>query len=261
MEQSCRGFRCLLTSYSDEYLEKIFKYSVESLDMVFAVSAAKKQILQKLAAQDWSPTDLAEELGKSPETIYNHLHDLEEQGILSTRQVAAKTRPKTQYSIGNGLIKYVAVLPGQFQEGSLDLDVHKEAVFRIWMVPQDAFHPYLEQYWWTLRSHEDLAFEEDIVAVAVYGSVARGEADRDSDIDVLVIVTDDGEAPVNDHFGSTLVKTGDDSKICMTKSYTIQDYRDSIAHDSDFLETVRDECHIIYDPDRVVTRPEKVRAQ
>jgi predicted transcriptional regulator len=110
----------LLSSYSYEYLGKIFKYSFELLGMVFAVSAAKERILQKLAEQDWSPTDLAEELGKSPETIYNHLHDLEEQGVLSTRQVAAKTRPKTEYSIGNGLIQYVAVLPGQYQQGALD---------------------------------------------------------------------------------------------------------------------------------------------
>jgi DNA-binding Lrp family transcriptional regulator len=227
--------------------------------MVFAVSAAKKQILQKLVEQDWSPTDLAEELGKSPETIYNHLHDLAEQGVLSTTTVEAKTRPKTEYSIGNGLIQYIAVLPGRFQEGTLDLDVHKETVFRIWMVPQDTFHPYLERYWWQLRTYEDLSFEEDIAAVAVYGSVARGEADRDSDIDVLVIVTDDEtEDAVNEHLGSTLVKIGDGSKICMTETYTVQDYRNSLAHGSDFLDTVRDECHIIYDPDRLLTQPETV---
>lgn len=230
--------------------------------MVFAVSAAKQQVLQKLAERDWTPTDLAEELDKTPETIYNHLHDLEEQGVLSTRQVEAKTRPKTEYGIGNGLIQYVAVLPGRFQQGSLRLDAHKEAVFRIWMLPQDAFHPYLERYWWILRSHEDLSFTEDVVAVAVYGSVARGEADRDSDIDLLVIANgDDADAAVTEHFGSTLVKMQDGSKICMTESFTVQDYRDALEQGSDFLDTVRPECHVIYDPDRVLTRPETVMAQ
>lgn len=227
--------------------------------MVFAVSAAKKQILQKLAEQDWTPTDLAAELDKTPATIYNHLHDLEEQGVLSTRQVTAKTRPKTAYSIGNGLIQYVAVLPGRFQEGALALDMHKEAVFRIWLVPQDAFHPYLEQYWWQLRTCDDLAFENDIVAVAVYGSVARGETDQDSDIDLLVITADAAtEDVVRNRFGSTMIQTGDASKICMTETYTLEEYRNSLAHGSDFLDNIQDELHIIYDPDRILMRPETV---
>jgi DNA-binding PadR family transcriptional regulator len=227
--------------------------------MVFAVSAAKERVLRKLAERDWSPTDLAEELDRTPETIYNHLHDLEDQGVLSTRQIEAKTRPKTEYSIGNGLIQYVAVLPGHFQQGSIRLDVHKEAVFRIWMVPQDEFHPYLEQYWWRLRTCEDLAFEDDIVAVAVYGSVARGEADEDSDVDLLVVAADEAAGEVvRDRFGSALVKGGTGSKICMTETYTEKEYRDSLAHGSDFLDTIRDERHVLYDPDRFLLQSEPV---
>lgn len=137
------------------------------------------------------------------------------------------------------------------------MDAHKEAVFRIWMVPQDAFHPFFEQYWWQLRMCEGLSFKQDVVAVAVYGSVARGEADEDSDIDVRSIVTDDeAEAVVTEQFGSVLGKTGDGSKICMTETYTVQDYRDSLADGSDFLEAVRDECRVIYDPDQILLRPE-----
>lgn len=222
--------------------------------MMFSVNAAKQQILEKLAEQDWTPTDLAEELDKSPETIYNHLHDLAERGVLSTEKVAAKTRPKTEYSIGNGLIQYVAVLPGRFQQGSLPLDAHKEAVVRIWMVPQASFHPYLERYWWQLRSCEELSVADDIVAVAVYGSVARGDADRDSDIDILVIATDaEVQELIRDQFGSTMVRARDSSKICMTEVYSISEYRDSVAHGSDFLATVLDDLQVIYDPEQFLT--------
>jgi len=35
---------------------------------MFEVSGARREILRRLAARDWSPTDLAEELDKSPET-------------------------------------------------------------------------------------------------------------------------------------------------------------------------------------------------
>lgn len=53
--------------------------------VVFEVSTAEKEILQRLTEQDWTPTDLADELDTSRNTIYNH-HDErgnpdEEEGI------------------------------------------------------------------------------------------------------------------------------------------------------------------------------------
>lgn len=62
------------------------------------MSIAKKQILDYLVEQDWSLTELAEKLGKSPETLYNHLNERAGQSVLTKTQVAAKT----EYSIGDG---------------------------------------------------------------------------------------------------------------------------------------------------------------
>lgn len=45
-----------------------------------------------------------------------------------------------------------------------------------------------------LRSDLAEAFEPEALSVVLFGSVARGEQGRDSDIDVLVIVTDDDAA-------------------------------------------------------------------
>lgn len=226
---------------------------------MFEVGAAKREILQRLAQQDWSPTDLAEELDKSPETIYNHLHDLEEQGVLTKTQVPAKTRPKSEYSIGDGLIQYITVLPGQFQEGSLKATGTKEVMFRIWAVPQEEFHPFLEQYWWTILAHADLDLDEHILAIGVYGSVARGEADEDSDIDLLAVTTDEsGKSHMEEFLGSTVLDYRGRSRMGMTEVYTKEEYRDSMVHESDFLASIRDELHPIYDPDRILIEPEKV---
>lgn len=226
---------------------------------MFEVSAAKKQILEKLTEQPWTPTDLAEDLDKSRNTVYNHLDDLHEQGVLTKTKVAAKTRPKTEYSIGSGFVRYLAVLPGEFTERSHQLTPEKQTVLRIWSIPQERFQPYIENYWWRLKTSADLDYRADVTAVAVYGSVARGEADDDSDIDFLVLTEDeDTEAILTDRVGSTRIEAKGDSKICMTETYTVTEYRDSRARGSGFLDRLQDELHVIYDPENVLRNPEKV---
>jgi len=227
--------------------------------MVFEVSTAKQEILEKLAEQDWTPTDLAEELGKSRTTVYNHLNELHQNGILTKQKVAAKTRPKTEYSIGNGFIQYVSVLPGQYQEKTLELTPEKQAALRIWNIPQEEFHPFIEHYWWSIKNSADLDYRDEIKAVAVYGSVARGNADQDSDIDFLVITKDEDTADtVSTNFGSLRIKANGTAKIGLTEVYSMKDYKNSLAHGSKFLENVRDELHAIYDPEKVLQNPEKV---
>lgn len=213
---------------------------------VFEISTAKKQVLAKLVERDWSPTELADELGKSPSTMYNHLHALAEQGVLTTENVTAKTRPKTAYSIGDGFVQYVAVLPGTFAEGTLTLDRSKAAFLRIWLLPQPEFHPYLEELWWQLKD------EDGLRAAAVYGSVARGEATPDSDIDLLLLAADNDAADrLTEEYGTVRLTVDGETKLCMAEVFTVPGYRDSLRRGSDFLDSVQDELHRIHDPDRL----------
>lgn len=226
---------------------------------MFAVSEAKREVLRKLVERDWSPTDLARELEKSPETVYNHLNDLAEQGVLTKTQEPAKTRPKTVYSIGRGFIQYIAVLPGQFHEGAVEMTATKEVMFRIWAIPQDEFHPYVERYWWSMVLHDDIVLHEDVAAVGMFGSVARGDAGEGSDIDILVVTPGDREkATVETVMGSAVLRPDDESRLGMTEVYTEAEFRNSLAHGSDFLTAVMEELHPIYDPGGVLREPEEV---
>lgn len=237
-----------------EVAGKIFKYSDEYRIIVFEVSSAKEEVLRELVQRDWTPTDLARELGKSTSTVYNHLDDLAEMGVLVERRVSAKTRPKTEYSIGDGFVQHVAVLPGQYRERALPLDSHKAAVVRVWNLPQAEFHPFVERMWWRLRTDSDLDFEGGVAAVAVFGSVARGDADADSDIDLLVVVEDeDAKATVDRAFGGVRLQVPEGNKIAVTESYTRRELGSSLARGSSFLEGIQEELHTLYDPDRLLS--------
>lgn len=223
---------------------------------MFEISEAKKQILGKLVEHDRTPTDLAEEIGKSRETVYNHLHELHEMGVLSKTKVPAKTRPKTKYSIGEGFVQYVSVIPDQFSIRTITLSGNKGPLFRIWAIPQESFHPYLERYWWSLITHADTS-QEEIRGLGVFGSVARGEADQDSDIDLILVVSA-GTERYNDAVGTLRIEVEDRPKICMTEIYSEKEYRNSISHESNFLNRITDELHAIYDSDDILARPRQM---
>lgn len=229
---------------------KIFKYSREYLNIVFEVSTAREEVLEKLAERDWTATELAGELGKSTPAIYNHLDALADMGVVSKRQVPAKTRPKTEYSIDEGYFQYVAVLPGQYVKGSLPLDDNKRALLSIWTIPQSEIHPYLETLWFQLRE------EDGLVAVAVYGSVARGDADDESDIDVLLIAEDGHAERLEETYGTQRFKYQDGTKLGMAQVYTPESYRRSLAGGSTFLTSIQDELHVVFDSCDVFAPPE-----
>lgn len=220
---------------------------------MFEIGSAKEEILRRLVLRDWTPTDLARELGKSTSTVYNHLDDLAEVGVLTETRVPAKTRPKTEYSIGDGFLQYVTVLPGEYRERVLQLDAYKKVTVRIWNIPQAEFHPFVQRAWWRLRTDPAVDFANDIAAVAVYGSVARGNADDHSDIDLLAVVRNqDAKATIEETYGGVRIQIPEGNKVAITECYTKRELEDSLDRGSSFLDSVREELHVLYDPDRLL---------
>ncbi len=221
---------------------------------MFAVSRAKKAVLQALSDRDWTPTVPAADLGTTMESIDNYLDELAEHVLLRTRRVPAKTRPKTVYSIGREFVQYLVVAPGRVEEGAFGLDDTKSPLISLWSLPQVAYHPFLQEYWWQLTHSPGVTLDTDIHTVGVFGSVARGEADPEIDIDVLIVTTDETAAErVRNRVGAVRIETNRGSRIVIAEVYPIDEYRDSLARGSQFLQTVLQELHPVYDPNRIFT--------
>lgn len=207
-------------------------------------SPTKWRILELLAREgDRTPTQLAKELSKSMVTVFLQLGGLERAGLV--RKVdggeAGRTRPYTKYSIGKGFVSLASALPGQAGWEILDADENVKTHLRIWSLKNKEYCYYVERFWWLLQDHLD-----KIDAVAVYGSVARGEAGKESDIDVL-IMTDSG-AELEKRLASVIVKRpGGGSKLVLCEFYDAEDLKKSLDKGSRFLKEVLADMVIIYD--------------
>lgn len=104
----------------------------------------------------------------------------------------------------------------------------KEVMFRIWAIPQGEFHPYLERYWWSILLDSGINLDEDVMAVGVFGSVARGDDGENSDIDILVVATGEGSnSTLETVLGSAVLRFEDKTRLGLTEIYTEEEFRNS----------------------------------
>lgn len=220
---------------------------------VLEVSPAKREILDRLVEEDWTPTELASAVDKSVSTVYNHLDELAARGILTEREVPAKTRPRTEYSLGDGFIQYVGALPGGTIERTLSLETHKAVIVRIWELPQLSFQDYAERFWWMLRTHETVDIETDVAAVALYGSVAEGTANEDANLDVLVLTEREEHVEgLKRALGSVRVAIPDGTKRAVCEVVTTAEFLEARSATTGFLGVVHQSLHRLYDPEGIL---------
>lgn len=86
----------------------------------------------------------------------------------------------------------VAIKDGVPSRISIDQD-HVERADPLFAIPQQQFRKPVSEFLDVLRDRVDTADAvTDVVGVVLFGSVARGDADRSSDIDLLLLVDGDG---------------------------------------------------------------------
>ena len=217
------------------------------------LEGTEREVLELLLERPRSPTEVADKLGVSVQTASRNLKRLVE------REFAEQTREGE----GRGYKRYqarefaqvFAGFDGMLFQQTLNLPPEKRAILSVWQIPQEEFHPVLLSYLFADVERQAPSDLYEIAAIIVYGSVARGDAQLDSDIDILVIYkwVEDVDSALNRPFvyGDNWLSFGEERMID-EKPYSIPEFRDALDAGSQFLGNVLDEGIVLYDPEGVI---------
>jgi len=198
------------------------------------------KIVQLLSKGDKTPSEIAKVLRISHPSVHAHLKNLESQKMIVKKEaVKGKTRPFLVYSLGDGFVYFVKALSGSSEKRMLVVDDNLLLHLNIWSIPQQEYHEVIEAYWWAKLKPVIGRVE----AVAIFGSVARGDAKVDSDIDVLVLSK-----------GKLSLSTSMVGKrIFVPQIFVFDDFKNSVEKKSKFASEVKKSMRIIYDPRGVLS--------
>lgn len=218
------------------------------------LDGTERDVLELLLGGQRTPTEVAQALSVSVQTASRTLKQLDGRGL--AREVPRERRDGG----GRGYKPYearafarvFAGYDGALVDRTLTVTEDKRAVLSVWQIPQAEFHPVVLSY---LFAPPDEPRYDAVEALAVYGSVARGEAKPDSDVDVLVVCE---ESVDTDEIYSTTFRRGGgvgafrDERVVSETWYTVGEFEDAVAAGSQFLDDALAEAVVLYDPDDVI---------
>lgn len=115
----------------------------------------------------------------------------------------------------------------------------------IWRIPQEEFRPIVKRV-----REEALDAVDDVEAIGLFGSIARGTADRESDIDLLVLHEDSLEVQrrLNELFSEFRFPAGKagDRYTVRPEVLTPEAFQDRIESDSDTYQEIASQALWIY---------------
>ena len=212
-----------------------------------SMSKPRLELLTLLSKQQRTPSELSRLLRRSLPTISRHLAYLESFGLVKRiGEVRGRTRPYAKYALEETILTLKAM---EGDVGILKLPVSEEVrvQFRIWSIPQRVFHYYVERFMWQIQD-----FMPSITAIAVHGSVARGDAREDSDIDLLILANEDIMKIRKSCEAVVIKKPKEESRMAMAQVFEPDGFRRALKAGSKFAREVVKTMLPIYDPDRVL---------
>lgn len=208
------------------------------------ITGTRREVVEILLEGDASATDIAEKLDLSVQTVHRHLTSLQEDGYVSqSGKRSGKTRPYKLYTVEESSSLF-AIYDGKIVERSFEVTEAHKTIFSILQVPQSEFHSVLLSHLFALSTDWE---QYGIRSIAVYGSVARGDATEESDID-LFLVTDEDEPPAESVIVDNVIGEFENRRIVSKKVATPDEVKEGLELDSQFLRNVFEEMIILYDP-------------
>jgi len=217
-------------------------------------STTRLRILELLAEKPRTPSELSKLLKKSLPTVTRHLAYLENFELVKrVGEEKGKTRPYVKYALKESAI-VIKVMENDVGIFSLTLDEYAKMQLRIWSIPQRRFHYYVERFIWQVQ---DLMLK--IAAIAIYGSVARGDAREDSDIDMIILATDEVELIKKKCETMVIKKPGEEARMVMAQVFSPSEFRRALRSGSEFANEVIKSMLPIYDPNKILAKLEMSR--
>ena len=218
-----------------------------------SINDTERETLALVARRPRSPTEVADELGVSVQTASRTLRNLAGEGLVRT--VRGSQRPDARgyklYS-ATDFAALFANVGGELVDEQLSVGRVERMAISALRIPQSEFRAAVLSYLFQPGADR---YREHVEGIAVYGSVARGEAGPDSDVDLLVLLDTDPESvgvrqSVMDRRTVTVGETTRTSVL--SKTYmTVDGFEESVAAGSQFLQSVLDEAIVLYDPNEV----------
>ncbi len=209
------------------------------------LSETEWKIVELLTTRAFSPTEIAQALKTSIQNAGTILRKLEQKKLVIKTLKSGKTRPFTQYSIGKGFVYFAQALPGRAERKFLEVDENLKMHLAIWSLPQHEFHYFLEDFWWGIKK-----YWSKIKCLVVFGSVARGDARRDSDIDILII-PHHKEKALERRLQAYMAGSKESNKIITCQVFSLQEAKDKLSRGDKLIKEILKEGKIIYDPQDV----------
>lgn len=209
------------------------------------LSETEWKVVELLAIGAFSPTEIARALKTSIQNANTILIKLEQKKLAARTLKSGKTRPFTQYSLGKGFVYFAQALPGRAERKFMEVDENIKIHLAIWSLPQHEFHYFLEDFWWGIKKHWS-----KIKCLVVFGSVARGDARRDSDIDILIIPNRE-EKVLEKRLRAYLAGSKENNKIITCQVFSLPEVKDKLSRGDKLIKEILKEGKAIYDPQDV----------
>lgn len=206
-------------------------------------SEIKWNIIEMLSEKDRTVSELAKQVKTSLSNVSQQLSELEALGLVKKIGVEkGKRRPFLKYSLGKGFVFFAEAIPKEARKIFLEVDENIKTHMRIWSIPQKEFHYFVESLWWELQDYLN-----DIVSFAIFGSVAKGNAREDSDIDVLLIAEKNAKE-LEKKFSAKIVGMKENGKMIMAQVFSPADFEEALK-ESKFAKQIISSMIIVCDRD------------
>ena len=200
-------------------------------------STTPKQIINALLQGEKTLTDLSKEIDVSKQALLKHLNHLEERGFIQ-RKKSSKDAVQKSYSIISKTVLLSINKNGYAiscsHNGFLD-----ERYPLLIQIPQPEFRNEIKRYLIAIEKSKPSS------AVIVYGSVARGKAGKESDID-LSLVKPSWKKEETEELMDNLSDLTVEENLPHSLSLTFQTYEELKSADHDIQREIVENGTLIY---------------